>query len=99
MKVTLVQSGGFGGLRLATIADSATLTPDQAHELTGLIEAAGFFELPEQIGIPPKHADRFQYRIAVDDGDRDRTIRVSEEALSDPLKALVRWVQASGTRA
>jgi hypothetical protein len=98
VKVTLVQSGGFGGLRVATVADAESLAPDKAHELKGLVEAAGFFELPEQMGIPPKHADRFQYRIAVSDGDRDRTIRVSDEALSDPLKELVRWVQTSGTR-
>src|SRR5204862_36964 len=37
--------------------------------------------------------------IAVRDGERDRTIRVSEEALSAPLKRLVRLVQDAGTRA
>ena len=99
MKVTLVQSGGFGGLRSTTTADTESLAPDEAKELAGLVDAAGFFELPDEIGIPPKHADRFQYRIAVGDGTRDRTIRMSEKALSDPLKELVRWVQDTGTRA
>jgi hypothetical protein len=98
LKVTLVQSGGFGGLRLTTTADSDALGPEKAKELGGLVDAAGFFDLPDQIGIPPKHADRFQYRIAVDDGSRERTVRVAEEALPGALAELVRWVQAKGTR-
>jgi hypothetical protein len=98
MKVTLVQSGGFGGLRITTTADSETLGPEQAKELAGLVDDAGFFDLPDRIGIPPDQADRFQYRLAVTDGARDKTVRVSEEGLTDPLKSLVRWVEASGTR-
>ncbi len=99
MKVTLVQSGGFAGLRVGKIADTDALSAADAEELTQLVEAAGLFELAERIGFPPRHADRFQYRIGVDDGDRQKSVLVAEEALTDPLKALVRWLQASGTDA
>ena len=99
MKVTLVQSGGFAGLRVGKIADTDGLPAGDGEELRDLVEAAGFFDLPERIGFPPKHADRFQYRIGVEDGGRQKTVLVSEEALTDQLKALVRWLQASGTDA
>ena len=99
MKVTLVQSGGFAGLRVGKIADTGTLPAGDAEHLKDLVEAAGFFDLAERIGPPPKHADRFQYRIAVEDGGRQKSVLVADEALTDQLKALVRWLQASGTDA
>jgi hypothetical protein len=99
LKVTLVQSGGFAGLRVGKIADTEALPTGDAKQLKDLVEAAGFFDLAERIGFPPKHADRFHYRIGVEDGSRQKTVLVSEEALSDQLKALVHWLQASGTDA
>jgi hypothetical protein len=99
LKVTLVQSGGFAGLRVGKIADTDALPAGDAEQLKDFVEAAGFFDLAERIGFPPKHADRFQYRIAVEDGSRQKSVLVSEEALTDQLKALVRWLQASGTDA
>lgn len=99
MKVTLVQSGGFAGLRVGKIADGDALPAGDAEKLKDLVQAAGFFDLDERIGLPPKHADRFQYRIGVEDGDRQKSVLVAEEALTEPLKALVRWLQASGTDA
>ncbi len=92
MRVTLVRSGGFAGLRRTTAIDGAALGPADADALRALVDGARFFALPA--AMPAPQPDRFQYRLTVEEGGRSHTVVVDEAALGAELGALVRWLEA-----
>jgi hypothetical protein len=92
MRVRFERSGGVAGNRLATTVDSNGLPPDEARNLEGMIQAVGFFELPPQVKGENKGADRFQYRLTVEAGDRAHTVAFNEGAMPAPLESLVTWL-------
>src|SRR2546425_7633629 len=58
MQVHFERSGGFAGLRISHDVDSANLPPEEASELSKLIETAHFFELPAVLRATLPRADR-----------------------------------------
>ena len=90
MRVHFERSGGVAGFRLAATIDTETLPPDQARELEALVDAAGFFDLPEVMAGPAEAADQFQYRLTVEAGPRSHTVTVSESAAPASLRPLLR---------
>jgi hypothetical protein len=95
MRINFERTGGFAGTRMATVADTSTLPPEQANQLRRLVEAADFFHLPATITSPTSGADRFQYRLAVEENGVQHTVTVSERALPAPLRPLIEWLVAA----
>ncbi len=94
MRLRLLRTGGFGGLAQAAAVDEDALSPEERQELRRLVADAGLWSLPEELSASAPRPDRFRYRITAEDGDRRREIRAGEEALPEPLRALVRWLEA-----
>ena len=89
MRIDFERTGGFSGMRLAATLDTATLPPDQASTLAGLIAEAHFFDLPAQIPAPPQAADQFHYHVTIEAEGKRQVVDVDEGAASPALQALL----------
>lgn len=92
MRVDWARTGGFAGMRLAATIDSDSLSEREAIRLRELVEAAGFFELPEEMVGPGGGADRFLYALTVEMEGRRHTVHTSEAAAPPGLRSLIRWL-------
>ena len=90
MRIHFERTGGFAGMRVTATIDTESLSPEEASELQEMVNAASFFDLPEVIEAPNGGADRFQYRLTVEDAGRSHTVRVGEAASPDELRPLLR---------
>ncbi len=95
MRLTLTRSGGFTGLLPPPVTfDTADLPRAVATRIEGLVDAAGFFNLPHTLSAPTRQPDRLQFKVRiVDDDGREHTVICDEEAASEPFLELVRAVQ------
>lgn len=99
MRIHLRRTGGFGGLGHEASVDEASLGPEEREELRRLVAEADLWSVPANLSPPsPPKPDRFRYRITAEEGGRRREIRASEEALPEPLRRLVRWIEEKGRR-
>jgi len=98
LRVTVERSGGLAGLRVASQASSDGLSAEAGQKLSSLVEAAGFFHLPEVLAPARQGADRFQYKIGVESEGQSHTIAAEESALPAELRELVNWVLTNGER-
>ena len=92
LKVQWERTGGFAGMRMASSIDSGSLSEEEARRLHELVEAAGFFELPEELTGPAGGADRFLYTLTVEMDGRRHTVRTAEAAAPAALRSLIRWL-------
>jgi len=92
MQIRYVRSGGFAGLRRAGVVDTQTLPKAEAENVAALVEAAGFFSLPEKFPRPKSGADYFTHAITIDDGSRSHSVEVSEPSAPDTLRPLLRYL-------
>jgi hypothetical protein len=97
MRVQLKIEGGlayFPGLNKPRVIDSADLSAAEAKRLHQLVDAAGIFEQPASNRTLPKGAaDYRQYTITVEDGRRQRTIRLADPIGNPDLEALVEYLR------
>ena len=93
MRVSFERTGGFAGITKKTTVDTDTLPPNEASTLARLVEVADLFRLPEQITSLNPQSDRFQYKLIVEDNDKQHTVTVSEAALPGTLRPLIEWLQ------
>ncbi|MDF5708537.1 MAG: hypothetical protein PUP90_12845 [Nostoc sp. S4] len=98
MRISLERTGGFAGISKKTSVDTAQLPASEANTLNRLVEAADLFRLPEQITSPNPQSDRFQYKLTVEDNDKQHTVTVSEAALPGTLRPLIEWLQNSAQK-
>jgi hypothetical protein len=97
MRIELTTEGGiasFPGLRKPVAVDGERLSPEQAAELQGLIDAARFFELPEMADRPRRGADYREYTLTVEDRGRRHTVRFSDLTDNEALKRLAARVKS-----
>ena len=98
MRIEFERTGGVAGLRLACSIGSDTLPESDVRDLTQLVEASGFFDLPGRIDAADTSGDRFVYTIAIDDGSRSHGVQVSEAATPAALRPLIAWLTAAARR-
>ncbi len=96
MKITFEQSGGFAGLNRRLEIDTEELKSIDAVVLMMLIDEANFFSLPARIISPRPQPDRFSYSITVTTNEGTHTVNVSEEAITEGVEKLVRWLRERG---
>ena len=95
MRIDVVRTGGVAGVRRASSIASGALPEQDARELTRLVEASGFFDLPGRIEQADSGNDRFRYAITIDDGSRSHTVEVDEAAVPAALSPLMAWLTAA----
>jgi hypothetical protein len=100
MRITYARSGGFAGVRRPPVElDTATLPNDEARAWEKLVAQADFFALPASIPSRGPQADRFNYTITVrQEGGAEHTVTVSEEAVPDALRPLLKRLQEAPRR-
>jgi hypothetical protein len=98
MRVTFERTGGFAGITLTKVVDTATLPENEANHLRQLVDAADFFGLPEIIKSNNSPVDRFQYQLTVEDNGKQHIVEVSEQAMPATLKPLIEWLMAAARR-
>lgn len=92
MIIQLERSGGFAGMALHAQVDTDELDPQESASLEGLVEAAGFFSLPEKIKSAGPGTDRFSYRITIQRPGASRTVEVAESSVPDTLQPLIQRI-------
>jgi len=93
MRISFERTGGFAGISRTKTVDTANIAANEANQIPPLLEAANFFNLPENITASPTQPDRFQYKLTVEDEGKKHTVTVSEAALPGTLRPLIEWLQ------
>jgi hypothetical protein len=89
MRMTIERTGGFAGMRLTKVIDTATLPAEEKNQLRRLVDAADFFHLPATLISNSPQPDRFQYRLTVEENTQQHTVVVSEQAVPGTLRPLI----------
>ena len=92
MRITFSRSGGATGVRLRTIVSEDDLSAPHAARLRRLVKTADCFRLPQEMMADRKQADRFQYELTLEDGERRHTITIDDEAATPALLKLLEWL-------
>jgi len=74
--------------------DTDELSAEEAGRLERLVEAAGFFELPETSPPPRGAADYFEYTISVRSPGRSHTVHLIDPIEDPDVQALVEYLEA-----
>ena len=94
MQIHFERSGGFSGIRMSTTLDSESLSLEEIQDFQELVKSSKFFDLPEKITSPKPGADRFQYKLTVEDEGRRHTVEMSEAAIPETLQPLLQRLNA-----
>ena len=95
MRIRVVESGGFAGLRRERVVETERLPGPEREVLESLVDATGFFALPAR--TPPSYPDALQYRIRVEIEHRAHEITVDDGSASEALLGLIaRILEAAG---
>ena len=92
MRVVFQVSGGIAalpGLTAPRIIDVDKLEPDERTAVERLVQDAHFFDLPPRLPAPQGSADCQSYEIAIEDGQRQHTVVVSDPVAAPAVQALV----------
>ena len=89
MHIYFERSGGFMGLRLKTVVDTAELTIEEAQEWEQTLTAAGFFNLPASLETDIG-ADRLIYKMTVVTAEQEHTALCTDEDAPEELRPLLR---------
>ena len=92
MRIQVVQSGGFAGLRVERAVETERLSASEQGHYERLLAAACFFDLPTRSvsGLP----DVIQCHIHIHAHGREHEVTTDEQSASRPLWALVERVLA-----
>jgi hypothetical protein len=96
MRILLLRTGGFTAIPFKVDLDTNQLEPAEKAGLEDLIAAAQFFALPEKIAPAAAGADRFSYRLTVEQADVKHTVEASESAMPETLQVLVQRISTLG---
>jgi emfourin len=89
VKIHFSRSGGVAGTRLNLEIETETLRPKDAKRLHELVGAASLLDRPPARRTPPSGADRFVYRISVEDRGRKSELETDEACVSEVLRPLL----------
>jgi hypothetical protein len=98
MRMTFERSGGFAGISITKVFDTANLPENDANQLRRLVDAADFFRLPATITSNNPQPDRFQYELTLEENGKQHTVEVSEQAVPGTLRPLIEWLMAAARR-
>jgi hypothetical protein len=96
MRVRFKMDGGFVYLPARsepTTIDTDDLPEEEAKDLERLIEAAGFFELPETSSPPRGAADYLRYTISATTPEHSHTVQLTDPIEDPHVRALVEYLE------
>jgi hypothetical protein len=81
MRVKIERRGGLAGLPAVGERDESELTVAEHHALRRLLQSP-------PSGVPSPGADRFHYKITIEDENGTRELQVPEHAMPDALTGI-----------
>lgn len=84
------RSGGFTGLTLKAVIDTAQLDHQTRQDVEELVDSSNFFEISVEAARDDPGVDRIHYLIWIKRGAQQRQIETSEGKLPEPCRPLVR---------
>ena len=93
MRIQVVRSGGFAGLRVERAVETERLPDAERLEVERLVVEAGFFDLPRH--SVSRLPDVIQYRVRVETRERTHEVTTDERSAPATLFALVERVLAT----
>ncbi len=96
VRIRFERTGGLAGRKIEVFVDSDSLPPTQAKRLRTLLDRSKFFDLPLELGAGSGGADRFQYRVTVEDDSHSHTVEASESTVPDAMWPLLDWLARHG---
>jgi len=91
MKVRFLQSGGFAGIIKGCELDSATLSPDAAQDLEGLIRDSGISGSGEFLSDTGR--DLQQYEIRIEDGNLKSSVVFDDMSVPHSARPLLGFLK------
>ena len=92
MKVEFCRTGGIAGTRLMATLDTERLPPQEAARLRRLISTACFFDQPISLKSSTSGADRFEYQVTVEEGDRIKKVEIDESCIPRTFQPLIDYL-------
>ena len=92
MRIEFSRSGGVAGIRLTATLDTERLPPQEAARLRRLISTACFFDQPSSLKSSTSEADRFQYQVTVEEGDRIKKVEIDESCIPRTFQPLIDYL-------
>ena len=92
MQIEVVRRGGFAGMTVRGIVDTADLPANTAALVEAAVEALPFGRAP----APAKHPDSFQYEINLMGGESRRSITLGESEVPGELLPMLRSAISKG---
>ena len=72
--------------------DTEGLPLQEADRLRRLISAASFFDQPTSLKSSTSGADRFQYQVTVEEGDRIKKVEIDESCVPRTFQPLIEYL-------
>jgi hypothetical protein len=89
MRIQFERTGGLAGMRVVATLDTESLSPEAARELSEMVGAARFFDLPAVTAAPAPGADQFHYKLTVEAEGRRHTVETADAAAPEALRPLL----------
>jgi Emfourin len=90
--IEFTRSGGVAGIRLNKTFNTDSMPVETAAEIINLVHAADFFHLPASISSGG--ADKFHYKLFIEENDKSHTVQVDERAIPEALAPLLRRLES-----
>lgn len=87
-----MQGGGLVPVVITTVADSASLSPEDAESLRAKVDDAGLLDASSSVGDP--HPDRPSYQITVEGEGGRNQVSFGDAALPDAVRSLIGWINS-----
>jgi len=98
MRLTVERGGGIAGFVTTTTIRSDALPPEDEHELSERVSAAGLLTMPGPSAPSVRQPDELLYAISVEAEGQARTLRFSEANLPEEVRRLIAWVDSRPER-
>jgi hypothetical protein len=95
MRILFERTGGFAGRKVEGILDCSALPLAQAHQLSELLRKSRFFDLPTALKVPDPGADRFLYKITVENENGLHTVEASDASVPGEMRPLLDYLTRS----
>lgn len=93
MKITVVRTGGVGGMRKEAQIDTSALDSRHADEIHRLVAAADVPGLAEPTISMKGAPDRFHYTLTLEDGARTHAVTFEEERTPERVRPLLEAIR------
>ena len=95
MRILFERTGGFAGRKVEGILDCSSIPSAQVHQLRELLRQSRFFDLPSTLKTQNPGADRFSYKVTVENENGRHTVEAWDAAVPGEMRPLLNFLTQS----